>query len=100
MPEAVCADLLAVVACGLSVPEAGCPQPVRTDFSMRRASKNQSDRLLAHIRAVCQTVRIHAVLVASRADVDSFVSQLAEGTAATHPLAQGWRKRFVEGFTL
>ena len=100
MPEAVCAELLAAVARGLSVPEAECPQPLRTDFSTRRASKAQSDRLLAHISGICQTVQIHAVLVASRGEADSFVSQLADGTAATHPLSQGWRKRFVEGFTL
>ena len=65
-----------------------------------RLIKPRSDRLLAHISSLCGEHRINPALIASRADADSFVRQLAEDTAATHPLAQGWRKRFVTGFAL
>ena len=100
MPDAVCVDLLVTVARGLAVPDADCPQPVLVDVSSRRLRSSQSDRLLAHIGSVCKLHQIDPALVASRADADTFVCQLADGTAANHPLARGWRKGFVAGFVL
>ena len=98
LPEAVCVDLLATVARGLSVPAAECPQPVFAESSARRMRNPPSDRLLAHIRAECQRQRIDPALVASRADVDTYICQLAGGTVANHLRVQGWRKQFVAGF--
>ncbi|MEI7899085.1 MAG: HRDC domain-containing protein [bacterium] len=100
MPDAVLADLLSAVVRGLSIPDAECPQPSADDFSSRRTLKSQSDRLLAHISAICAVHHIDPALVASRADTDTFVRQLAEGTVANLPLAQGWRQHFVAEFTL
>jgi ribonuclease D len=100
MPEAVIADLLAAVARGVSVPDEECPQPSPDDFSSRRKLKAQSDRLLAHISALCAVHQIDPSLVASRADADTFVRQMVEGTAANHPLSRGWRNTFIAEFTL
>ena len=98
LPDDVRANLLTAVARGLSAPDAACPQPSADNVSSRRALQPQRERLLAHIRSVCHACHIHPSLVASRADADSFVWQLAEGTAADHPLSRGWRKRFVAEF--
>ena len=95
MPDSVLADLLTAVARGLSVPDAECPLPSDDDFASKRALKAPSDRLLARISAVCAMHKIDPALVASRADADTFVRQLAEGTTATHPLSQGWRKTLL-----
>ncbi len=100
IPDTVLADLLAAVAQGVSVPDAECPQPTPDDFVAKRALKAPSDRLLAHISAACAAYNIDPALVASRADADTFVRQLTEGTAANHPLTQGWRQAFVADFTL
>jgi len=100
MPDAVLADLLAAVTRGLSVPDEECPQPSTDDFASKRALKAPSDRLLAHISAACAAQRIDPALVASRADAETFVKQLKEGTTENHPLTQGWRQAFTEGFVL
>ena len=100
MPDPVRDRLLTAVARGLSVPDAACPQPAGAGFSSRRTIKTHSDRLLAHIQSACSVHQIDSALVASRADADSFVEQLAVGSAATHPLSQGWRKQFVAAFAL
>jgi ribonuclease D len=98
MPDSVLADLLAAVARGLSVPDEECPPPSPDDFSSRRKLKSKSDRLLAHLSTACAVHQIDPSLVASRADADTFVRQLAEGTAANHPLSHGWRCSFVADF--
>ena len=97
LPEEIMATLLTTVARGLAVPAAECPQPIRDDVSSRRLIKAQSDRLLAHIAAVCATYAIHPALVATRGEADSFVRQLAAGSVVDHPLAVGWRKPFIAG---
>jgi len=98
MPGTVTAALLAAVTRGLAVPEDDCPQPSSDDAASRRSLKSQSDRLLAQISAACEAHSIDPALVASRADADSFVQRLAQGTAANHPLAHGWRRTFVTEF--
>ncbi len=95
LPDDVRAELLAAVARGLALPEAECPQPSGADLASRRTLKPQTDRLLAHISAACGAEQIHPALVASRGDAESYVTQLVAGSAADHPLAQGWRRRFV-----
>jgi ribonuclease D len=97
MPESLLADLLAAVARGLSVPDAACPQPFRSDGPGRNPQKARVDALLAHIRSACAVHRIHASLVASRAEAESFVNRVDGDDAGSHSLAQGWRKRFIEG---
>ncbi len=100
MPGAVLADLLAAVTRGLSVPDEECPQASTDDFASKRALKVPSDRLLAHISAACAAHHIDPALVASRADAETFVKQLKEGTTGNHPLSQGWRQTFTETFVL
>jgi len=97
LPETVLASLLDTIAKGRSVPAAECPHPVSDD---RRAIKTHSDRLLAHIHSLCDVHHIHPAVVATRGDADSYVNQLMANAPANHPLAQGWRKQFVAGFTL
>jgi len=98
MPGTVTAALLTAVTRGLAVSEGDCPQPSSDDSASRRTLKSQSDRLLAHISAACLSHSIDPALVASRADADSFVQRLAQGTAINHPLAHGWRRTFVTEF--
>lgn len=100
LPDDVRTELLASVARGLAVPETECPQASGSDFASRRTLKPQTDRLLAHIGTVCGAEQIHPALVASRADAESYVTRLADGSAADHPLSQGWRRRFVADFVL
>jgi ribonuclease D len=95
MPEAVTADLLAAVSRGLAVTEADCPQPATDDLASKRALKSKSDRLLAQISTACATHNIDPALAASRAEAESYLQRLAEGSAADHPLAQGWRKTLL-----
>jgi len=95
MPEEVAGRLLAAIVRGLAVPDAECPQPSPLDIAAKRELKARSDRLLARIKAACAPHGIDPALVASRADADSYARQLAEGSAADHPLAAGWRKAFV-----
>jgi len=98
MPDAVRADILDAVTRGGAVPDAACPQPPDTSALSQRELKSQSDRLLAHIAAACAAHQISPAVVASRADADSYVRQLASGSMAHQPLAQGWRNRFVAAF--
>jgi len=98
MPETVTADLLSAVARGCAVTEADCPLPATDDLASKRALKSKSDRLLTHLSAACATHNIDPALAASRSDSESFLHVLAQGSAADHPLAQGWRKTLLEGF--
>ena len=98
MPDAVRADILAAVARGRTMPDAECPRTPDIDAPSQRARKPQSDRLLAHISMACAAHQISPAVVASRADADTYIRQLADGTAAEHPLAQGWRQPFVTTF--
>ncbi|MEI8241973.1 MAG: HRDC domain-containing protein [bacterium] len=98
MPEPVRASLLAAVTRGRAVPDADCPQPPRADFPSRRTRKPRTDLLLEHIRVACAAQSIHPALVASRSDAETYVEQLSENAAASHPLSHGWRKNLVAGF--
>jgi ribonuclease D len=99
IPDAIVADMLAAVARGLALPDAACPEPAANDdLTSKRALKPRSDRLLAHLAAACAPHGIDATLVASRAEAESYVQSLAQGTGADHPLAQGWRKALLADF--
>lgn len=101
IPDEVVAKILTALTRGLALPDSECPAPAdNLDVSAKRALKPTSDRLLAHISAACAAYAIDPALVASRADADAYVQSLANGTAASHPLAQGWRKTFTMDFTL
>jgi hypothetical protein len=67
-------------------------------LAAKRALKPASDRLLAHVAARCAPLRIDPALAASRGDAESFVQALAEGRAASHPLACGWRQHVLADF--
>ena len=95
MPDDVLIRLLKAAACGLAVPNDECPQPSGLDFAAKHAVKAQSDRLLAHIKAACEPFSVDPALVASRAEVEGYVSLLGKGPVDNHPLSQGWRKTFV-----
>ncbi len=101
IPDEVVAKILSALARGLALPDSACPAPAADlDVADKRALKPKSDRLLAHISAACAAHAIDPALVASRADAESYVQSLIDGAAASHPLAQGWRKTFTADFTL
>jgi ribonuclease D len=99
IPDMIVADMLAAVTRGLALPDDTCPTPLENgDFAAKRALKPKSDRLLAHLAAACAPLSIDPSLAASRADADDYVQRLAQGTAADHPLARGWRKNLLASF--
>jgi ribonuclease D len=98
MPEAVAVRLIDAVTRGLAVPEKEWPRLSGFGLAEKRALKDPTDRLLAHIGAVCGPLGVAPALVASRADAESYVRGLVRDAAAGHPLAQGWRASIVAGF--
>ncbi|MDD4441838.1 MAG: HRDC domain-containing protein [Kiritimatiellia bacterium] len=99
MPAAVAARLLDAVTQGLAVQADACPQPSGLDFAAKRKIKSPCDRLLAHIKAACEPHGIDPALVASRADVEAYVSRLSDNATADCPLSRGWRHTLTAGFT-
>ncbi|HRR34651.1 MAG TPA: HRDC domain-containing protein [Kiritimatiellia bacterium] len=95
MPDRAADALLAAVARGLALPAEACPQPMGIGMVEKRALKGPSDRLLARIRAACEAYGIDPALVASRADVESYLLAQQKGQVADHPLAQGWRAQLL-----
>ena len=95
MPGRVMDELLAVVACGLTLPEEACPQPTGFRLEEKRALKASSDRLLARIRIACDVHGIDPALVASRADVENYLRAQQKGRGAEHLLGQGWRAQLL-----
>ncbi|MBP8800775.1 MAG: HRDC domain-containing protein [Kiritimatiellae bacterium] len=91
MPNRVMDALLAAVACGLALPEEACPQPTGFRLDEKRALKAPSDHLLTRIRTACDAHGIDPALVASRADVESYLRAQQKGRGAEHLLGQGWR---------
>jgi len=101
MPETATAAVLAAAARGRSLPEVDCPQPAGDSHpTARRALKQQSDRLLAHIAATCKAHGIDPAVVASRSEADAYVQRLAQKNTAGLPLSGGWRKTLIANFAL
>ena len=95
MPDSATEALLTAVARGLALPAEACPQPSGFGLAEKRALRAPSDRLLASICAACEAHGIDPALVASRADVESYLLARQKGQVAAHPLAQGWRARLL-----
>ena len=86
---------VAAVACGLALPEEACPQPTGFRLDEKRALKAPSDHLLTRIRTACDAHGIDPELVASRADVESYLRAQQKGRGAEHLLGQGWRAQLL-----
>lgn len=86
-------ELLEAVARGVAAPVLELPQPMRPDLAQRLAVLGALGQLLVGVRA--DAAGLAAPLIATRDDVESFVSARLNGNGASHPLGSGWRKELA-----
>jgi ribonuclease D len=94
MPAAVTSDILAAISRGLAVKEADCPRPA-DEGGAKHNIKTRYERVSAHISSVCATHHIDPALVGSRAELESFLHLMDQGTADEHPLSTSWRHTLI-----
>ena len=86
-------ELLDAVARGLAAPQIDLPRPVRPDLAERLSVLGAIGQLMVAVRA--DAAALAAPLIATRDDVESFVSARLQGDGDMHPLGHGWRKELA-----
>ncbi|MFO7937682.1 MAG: HRDC domain-containing protein [Kiritimatiellia bacterium] len=97
MPDGVIKELIKTVKTGLACPDAECPEAIDKTAD-RKKLKQETKKLHNFIIEQSEKHGIDPALVASRADMETYISNCLNGhKSASGKLDTGWRSEIISG---